>query len=415
MKPLRVLTICHNHPGLHPGGTEIFAHDLFRALGRRREVETLFVGCTNNVHRERKPGTAFQTFGRSADELLLWAGHFDPFLMSQLDHQGVMPELGELLTGFRPDIVHIHHLLLLGVEALFLIKRLLPDCRIVLTLHDYYLICANDGQMVKPATKELCHAGHPDACHNCFPARSLDSFRLRELHLKGLLQHVDHFVAPSLFLRDRFIAWGLAPSRISVIRNGLPAAPAAPRREAGDRPVFGYFGNINPYKGLHVLLDAMRRLGAEAPELIVHGDALFQTPEFQAEIAGQCGGVVMRGRYDRADLPRLMAEVDWVVVPSIWWENAPLVIAEAFQHRRPVIASDLGGMREMVAHEVSGLTFRAGDGASLAQTMRRAMTEPDLWERLATGIPAHRDIGKVAAEHMALYADLRHVKARATA
>lgn len=417
MTPLRVLTICHNHPGLHPGGSEIFAHDLFRALGRNREVEALFLGCTHSVHRERKPGTAFQTFGRSADELLLWAGHFDPFHMSQLDHQGVMPELGELLTSFQPDIVHLHHLLLIGAESLFLIRRLLPHCRIVLTLHDYYLICANDGQMVKPGTMELCNGAHHDACHGCFPDRPLDSFRLRELHLKGLLSHVDHFVAPSRFLRDRFIAWGIAPSRISVIRNGIPAARPAPHRSGKEKRVFGYFGNINPYKGLPVLLDAMRQLSDLEPELIVHGDALFQTEAFKAEIdakiqGGALKGVATRGRYDRADLPRLMAEVDWVVVPSVWWENSPLVIQEAFQHRRPVIASDLGGMAETVTHQTSGLTFRAGDSASLARAMRRAMTEPRLWERLVEGIPPTRDIEMAAAEHLALYTELPDAKRR---
>lgn len=412
MTPLRILTICHNHPGLHPGGSEIFAHDLFRAFGRRGDVEALFLGCTHSVHRERKPGTAFQTFGRSADELLLWAGHFDPFHLSQLDHQGVMPELGELLTTFRPDIVHLHHLLLIGAESLFLIRRLLPDCRIVLTLHDYYLICANDGQMVKPGTMALCHEAHPDSCHGCFPDRTSDSFRLRELHLKGLLRQVDHFVAPSAFLRDRFIDWGIAPARISVLRNGIPPArpaPNTPAREKGgtEKRVFGYFGNINPYKGLPVLLAAMRHLSDLEPELIVHGDALFQTEAFTAEIRGALKGVTACGRYDRADLPRLMAAVDWVVVPSIWWENSPLVIAESFQHRRPVIASDLGGMAELVTHEFSGLTFRAGDSASLARMMRRAMTEPGLWERLVADIPPIRDIGMAAAEHLALYAELR--------
>src|ERR1044071_1235531 len=81
-----------------------------------------------------------------------------------------------------------------------------------------------------------------------------------------------------------------------------------------------------------------------------------------------------------------MANFDWVVVPSIWWENSPLVIQEAFQHGRPVICSDIGGMAEKVAHGVNGLHFRAGDARSLASTIRTAAETPGLWERLREGI-----------------------------
>ena len=67
----RVLFICHNHPSFHPGGTEIFAHDLFRHMKDVDGIEAMFLACTNKVHREQKPGTNFQTVGRSADELVL--------------------------------------------------------------------------------------------------------------------------------------------------------------------------------------------------------------------------------------------------------------------------------------------------------------------------------------------------------
>jgi glycosyltransferase involved in cell wall biosynthesis len=83
-----------------------------------------------------------------------------------------------------------------------------------------------------------------------------------------------------------------------------------------------------------------------------------------------------------------MREVDWVVVPSIWFENAPLVIQEAFAHGRPVICSDIGGMAEKVTDGVDGLHFRAGDAASLADVLGRAVRTPGLWQQLRAGIPA---------------------------
>ncbi len=410
----RVLLIAHNHPSLHPGGTEIFAHDLFQSL-KGQGAEALFLACTNGVHRQPKPGTLFQTVGRSADELILWTGHFDRFFQSQVDLHGLVPELTRLLQAFRPDVVHVHHTLLLGVEMLFLIKRICPQASIVYTLHDYYPICAQDGQMVTAGEHQLCRQASPDACHRCLPDRTPDQFVLREKHLKSLFRLVDRFLAPSRFLRDRYVAWGLEPHRIQVMQNGRPpAAPPVVRKTArGEkRNRFAYFGNLNPYKGVRVALQAARRLAEAGADftLDIHGGAPFQTDGFKDAVAADlaaCGPrVVHHGPYRREEMAGLLSRADYVLVPSIWWENAPLVIQEAFQQKRPVICSDIGGMAEAVRDGVDGLHFRVGDAADLARTMARAINDPSLWDKLAKQIPAVPTIDAVAAQHLNLYRSL---------
>jgi glycosyltransferase involved in cell wall biosynthesis len=112
------------------------------------------------------------------------------------------------------------------------------------------------------------------------------------------------------------------------------------------------------------------------------------------------------GPYRREDLPVLMAEVDWVVVPSTWWENAPLVILEAFRHKRPVICSGIGGMAELVSEGVNGLHVRPGDVAALSRAMRHAAQEDGLWNRLVAGIPAVASIDDSVKKHMTLYSHL---------
>ena len=88
-----------------------------------------------------------------------------------------------------------------------------------------------------------------------------------------------------------------------------------------------------------------------------------------------------------------MSRVDWCIVPSVWWESFGLVISEAWMFRRPMIASNVGGMEERIRHEVDGLLFHVGDARSLARTMRRACTEEGLWERLVEGteVPPARE------------------------
>lgn len=408
----RILVIAHNHPSLHPGGSEIFAHDLFHAMKATGAVEAMFLACTNHVHREQKPGTSFQTVGRSADEVMLWAGHFDHFTLSQIDLHGVVPDLSQLLLSFRPDVVHFHHALLIGVEALFLVRRLLPAAKIVFTLHDYYAICANHGQMVKAGSRELCSGAAPDSCGKCFPAISADKFVLREKHMKTLFSLVDQFVAPSEFLRRRYIAWGLEPDRIQVIRNGRPDMAPQPLRKSrdGKRNVFGYFGNLSPFKGVNIALEAARLLQADGEDfaLMINGGTPFQSDEFKAEFADKLKAAAPAaqhlGPYQSAEMARLMGAVDWVVMPSVWWENAPLVIQEAFQHMRPVLCSGIGGMAEAVIDGVSGLHFRAGDPRSLADAMRRAINEDGLWERLLAGLPPVPTMAETAAAYLEAYA-----------
>lgn len=404
----RVLVIAHNHPAFHPGGTEIFAHDLFRAY-KRAGAEALFVGATNRLHRAPHPGTSFQAVGDAADELVLWTGHFDRFNLSQVDLYGAVPDLVALLETFRPDVVHVHHLMLVGVEFLALVRRICRDARIVMTLHDYYPICANDGVLMRPDGGP-CRAMSPGRRCDCLPDVPADRLLLRERHLKAHLSVVDAFVSPSEFLRARYVAWGLDSNRIGIIGNGRPMTPPAPHRAAGAgrRSVFGYFGNLNRWKGVTTLLEACKRLIAEgvAFEMRVHGGAPFQSDRFLAEIDGLFAetrsNVVRLGPYERDDVARLIEPVDWVVVPSTWWENAPLVIQEAQLHRRPLIVSGIGGMAEMVRDCVDGLHVAPGDPLGLARTMAAA-TDAGLWRRLAGAAAPPPSIDEVARRYFGLF------------
>jgi glycosyltransferase involved in cell wall biosynthesis len=410
MKPERILFICHGHPELVPGGTELVAHDLFRTIRDQGDAETMFLGCVSRLHRPSRAEIGFQAIGRSSDELLLWVGGFDRFMLGHTETTPFVQSLTELLTSFRPDVVHFHHFALIGLEALALTKRVLPRARIVATLHDYHPICANDGLMVT-SEGALCNRASPDACHACLPDMAQHRFAARALHMRNMLQLVDRFVAPSRFLKERFAAWGLAADRIDVIANGLPEAKTAPAPQR-PRTTFGLFGNVAPHKGTILALSAIERVAREVPNatLRLHGGLNFPSDafrrNFETTLCEAGDAATHAGPYRREDLPRLMADIDWVVVPSTWWENAPLVILEAFRHKRPVICSGIGGMAELVADGVNGLHVRPGDVAALSRTMRRAAHEDGLWQRLVAGIPAVSSITDTAKQHMTLYREL---------
>jgi glycosyltransferase involved in cell wall biosynthesis len=145
--------------------------------------------------------------------------------------------------------------------------------------------------------------------------------------------------------------------------------------------------------------------------LWLHGANLEQQKvEFQRQfndlIDATAANVTLMGRYSHDELPRLMANVDWVIVPSVWWENSPMVIQESFLHGRPVICSDIGGMAEKVSDGVNGLHFRAGNAANLAATIRRAVGTPGLWESLRDGTPDVPTIENQVVSLSAIYRSL---------
>ncbi|MEO3475140.1 glycosyltransferase family 4 protein [Roseomonas sp. CAU 1739] len=426
---MRVLFLAHNHPSLQAGGTEAFALGLFRALRDRHGAEGLFLAGTTGLLRERRPGTLLQAVGSAADEMLVSLDHFDRFFLSQGDVYG-LASLGPMIARLDPDIVHLHHPLLWGMEGIDWLRRILPRATMVATLHDYFLLCPREGQLLT-ADGRLCQGPSGDACRRCFPDRLVSDFMLRELGLRGAFTAFDTLIAPSAFLRDRFIQAGWDAERLRLLRNAIPAAEPAPHRGAADgrRDRFAVFGNVNRFKGALVALAASARLSAEgvAHGLAIHGDTAWQSDAYLAEFAAAIEAAPAarhHGAYAPVELRARIAAADWVVVPSIWWENAPLVILEAFRHRRPVICGDVGGMAEAVRDGIDGLHAPVGDADGLAAVMRQAAETPGLWDRLVEGIAKPPDLDAAAVAHLALYRSLirssagrrrRAVRDRATA
>lgn len=401
----RVLFVCHNHPKVRAGGAETYAYELHRALREVEGWDPVFLAKSGPpLSRSERPhdGTCFSSVDGADSEYFLYADDYDfDWLYGTMRHSKELytEHFRRFLLAVDPDVVHFQHTLFIGYDAIREVRRTLPDVPIVHTLHEFLPICRAKGQMVRTMDGTLCSEESPRRCSECFPEHSPQTFFLRKRYIQAQLALVDLFIAPSRTLLERFVAWGIGRERMLLEDYGrLPTVPGGDEdRERRDR--LGFFGQLSPYKGIAVLLRAMEQLGrspsSSPARLTVHGANLdLQEHGFRKEVArlleATSDRVTFAGHYEPDEIGSLMRDVDWVVVPSTWWENSPLVIQEAFAHGRPVICSDVGGMAEKVRDGIDGLHFAVGDPESLAEAIRRAVTTPALWERLREGVrPPH--------------------------
>jgi glycosyltransferase involved in cell wall biosynthesis len=396
---MKVLYVSHNHPTLHPGGAEAYALELYESMRERPGVEPLLLARigSNAAHRRSgHPGTPFSSVNGDPNQYFVFTEteRFDFFTLTSRDKSLYSRHLTDFLLAHRPDVVHLQHTHFIGLDLLGQIRRVLPECAIVYTLHEFLPICHRDGQMVRSFSSELCEEASPRRCHECFPDLSEQSFFLRERFVKAQLENVDRFIAPSAQLMEKYIGWGIGPERMDVEEYGRrpPSARARDPRGTKSPATIGFFGQLSQFKGAKVMLEAMSLLGEGVDaHLWLHGANLeLQSQEFREEFAALHdsirGRVTFRGPYAHSQLPSLMSDLHWVLVPSVWWENSPLVIQEAFFHRRPVICSDVGGMAEKVRDGVDGIHFRVGDAHSLARTIEAAVESPRLWRSLRDNI-----------------------------
>jgi glycosyltransferase involved in cell wall biosynthesis len=344
-----------------------------------------------------------------------------PFLWAY-DNPWIGEHLRVLLQEFQPEVFHVISGYLISGRAL----RIASESRIptVVTLTDFWFLCPritmlkSNGQIsglpINPTVCAQCLGEErrrfrwlgqwlPGLMRLYWQRRYADIQRV-ETRLRFLLQTlngVQAIICPSQFLHSVFIQAGIAPDRLIFSRQGRDFPGLTPEqihKSPSDRLRIGYMGQITEIKGVHLLFEAARRLPGARLTVRAFGDPTpFPTYTARLErIIGSGPHLQLAGTYrGQEELARIFAELDVLVVPSIWYENSPNVILEAFAHRTPVIASRLGGMAELVQHEVNGLLFEPGSSVDLAFQIQRLLDEPSLLQRLQAGI---EPIKTVAAE-----------------
>ncbi len=434
---MRIVQGVNGLPPEYLGGTETYAATLAQELARQGHAVSVFARRENT----QQPEYALETTAVADVEVtrINNTQRESTTFADSYQNDTIATRFGEVLDRFQPDIVHFQHLVYLSTTCVReAVQRQIP---VVMTLHDYWLICQR-GRFLKPDLS-VCPGQTDSGCAQCFhhlldtkmsalyrwlkPLLAQQSWlreqarrwygqytgsqsvslsaqqqiQARMAHIRTLCESVSLFLAPSRFLREQFVAFGLPQEKILFHECGLQTDAIQPAPSAGGkRPlIFGYIGVVDPVKGVHLLVEAFQTLPQS--ELHIYGGEAAYAPypdekRFRSQLANS-PRIRYMGRYEQHELGRILAAVDVVIVPSIWYENAPLVIREAFLAHTPVITADFGGMREWVTDGENGLLFQPRNIVDLRQKMYRFITEPDLVARLSQAFPAVRSIRADAA------------------
>jgi glycosyltransferase involved in cell wall biosynthesis len=410
---VRILHILHQFLPDHVGGTEHYVHTLALAQQQANHEVVLFYrrsGQGQQLQRDMVDGLpVYQAINGPIAPARRFLGSLrDPFLSRCLV---------QVLHDARPDLVHVHHLMGLPAQTLLGDALTTP---LVVTLHDYWWICAN-AQSLTDYSGQVCDGPRWWLnCARCGLARVgmgaawplspfvAPAFAWRAAVLRRLRRRVAAWIAPTGFVRDWYVSRGLPAQRMHVVGHGIEAPPPESLEQAAVKETgegashVSYVGGLAQQKGVHILVDAFSDLPHTVRLTIAGDETAF--PEYCADLHRRAShpGIVFVGRLDRTDVWRLLAQSDIVVIPSLSYETASLVVQEAFAVGTPVIASNHGALAETVQHEVNGLLFPPGDSVALRQTLQRLMTEPSLLSRLRQGISPPMDM----ATHVARIEDI---------
>lgn len=389
---MNILKIIHGYPTNYNAGSEVYSQSICNELSKQHKVSVFT--------REENPYSPdFAIRHENANNNLDFYFVNNPQGKDGYRHEQLDNNFAELLKQIKPDIAHIGHLNHLSTGLVDELNK--QNIPIVFTLHDFWLMCPR-GQFLTRSIGEannfhLC-AGQEDrkCATDCYKVyfsgnkpdeeQDIESWsnwvHNRMIETKVIINKVDLFIAPSQYLRNRFInEFSILESKIIFLDYGFPTKYLTQTEKSKEKTnfTFGYIGTHTVAKGVNDLIEAFKQIEEPATLKIYGRENGQSTKALKLLAATSKNKIEFAGEYINHNLANdVFSKVDCIVVPSIWAENSPLVIHEAQSCKIPVITADFGGMKEYVQHKVNGLLFEHRNTNSLKEQMRFAIANPIL-------------------------------------
>ena len=393
---MKVLKVIHGFPPDYMAGSEVYSYHLVKELIRQGIETYVFTRVENEfdeeykIYRENYDNIPVFRVNKPKRDYLFTDKYYDDKIDRIFE---------DYLLEIKPDLVHIGHLSHLSTKLVQIVKE--HNIPVVYTIHDFWLYCVK-GQLINKQGNR-CNGPSSEKCTVCSPyVVDVPEVESSLKHMKNVINSIDMFVSPSITLKDFFINQGIDGEKIKYLKYGFDTEKIKFNRkvfEKDSRVIFGFMGRIIPTKGIKVLMDVFQN----DPEavLYIYGNVGSQKRFLKKE------NIFFKGGYDNNNINHVLSEFDVLIVPSVWLENAPLVIQEAFLAGMPVITSDIGGMAELVSDGINGYTFKTGDAQDLTRVIKKIVADPEILNGLQQCRESVVDIKDDAGEIIKIYKELK--------
>lgn len=362
---MKVLKVIHGFPPDYMAGSEVYSYHLVKELISQKIDTYVFTRVENEFHESyRIYDEVYENINikrvNKPKRDYLYEDKFFDYKMDEI--------FREHLLSINPDIVHFGHLSHLSTNLVAIAKEL--NYPVVFTIHDFWLFCVK-GQMINEQG-EICSGPSIENCTKCSPyVCNEKDVEKTTSHMHTIAKSVDTFISPSITLKNFFISQGIADEKIQYLKYGFNFEKISFNKKVftkGDSLNFGFMGRVIPTKGIKVLTDTFKELPGTC--LSIYGNIGVQKRFLESK------NIIFKGSYDNNTINDVLSDIDVLIVPSTWYENAPLVIQEAFLAGIPVITSNIGGMSELVQNGVNGYTFKVGCSESLKEVIETITIDP---------------------------------------
>ncbi len=230
--------------------------------------------------------------------------------------------------------------------------------------------------------------------------------------LRQAANKLQAIMVPTKLMADIFAENGIEKERLHLVPFGIDTKLLTPyqNKTASGSVRIGYIGTIFEHKGVDLLVDAFHLLPADVKaNLTIYGD-LNQFPDYGQLIENKAGTgrnadkIRLAGTFPNAELGTVLSNIDVLVVPSRWYENTPLVIQSALATKTPLIATDLGGMSELIKHEHNGLLFELNNANSLKEMLASVINDKDKLKTFRDNILPERTVADMVDDIERIYA-----------
>ncbi|MHB0877283.1 MAG: glycosyltransferase family 4 protein [Anaerolineae bacterium] len=409
---MRLLHIVHQYPPEKLGGTELYTQSLAEELTCRGHSVTVFTRSFTDGGDRLPDAAGAVAVVRAAGGTTAPARRF----LAGFSDRECSRAFERTLDQARPELVHVQHLMGLPMSLPALLGR--RGIPFVVSLHDYWWFCPN-AQLLRNQDGSPCAGPSAAGCARCAgarlgggPARAAalavaPLMAWRRSRLARLAAAAALAIAPSQFVLDSYARHGFAFANGVVLPHGIRPPAVRPPIDDEPRPLrLLFIGGISPQKGLHVLVEALRRLGLTAGvELDVVGGAAPGCDAYLSELKWTAAGLPVRflGQLPHDEAAAALAQAHVLAMPSVWPESFGLVLSEAFAAGRPVLASRIGALPERVRHGVDGLLVEPGDAECWREAIATLMNDRALLARLRAGVRPPLSLAEHAAAVEAAY------------